>query len=377
MSEFEYRKDVPRDVRNTVTEYVQGSRPLYREWASSLYETILMPQLGKLGNILDKNKVIDAIVDIFVDIYGDTLGNALDKLQDPNPQKKDTLFNYNGIISLRILDIFTSQGLGLKVYGVRDFGIPNFLKSLWEPYHTNFFKSVLDLDGYDIDDFNSANMDSEEIFSFIESAISERLNPFEIDPISGQSFFEWLLNIKWRFKSKEDREWDESIILEMLRTEDYFPFINWENINKTLIKTINLWDLDKSLEGWSNEFILEILKILDIRNLPNPLKNTLLYTIAGINNDEFRNQLWDEIVRLDPNFDFNVTRKLKYGDRVDDINIMSEYRIYSNPTLVKELIQRGTDPMYQNESEYRPLDYQNWMDGNKFKQILEGLGYKI
>ena len=37
MDVFERTNEVPRDIRNIIGQYVEGSRPLYREWANVLY----------------------------------------------------------------------------------------------------------------------------------------------------------------------------------------------------------------------------------------------------------------------------------------------------------------------------------------------------
>ena len=362
MDQYIYPEDVPRDIRNIVTEYVGGSRPLYREWANILYINYLKPLLGEKSNLLDENKTIEWIVENFAKNYGNTIGEAIETTTSKSKNLVIKTYNFmNNIESIFQIKNMTSD---------KSNAIFRFLLSLWNPYHSEFFKYIFETDNiYIFPEIEYYGFS--KTYKNIAKALSQGIDPLEIDPFNGKSFFTWIFDQELEFEDEEERSNFEKLMLEMINDlkykinkKDYEEFVN------TVLKIFGHWDVDESLVGWSDDFLLKILDILNINNLSDRLKWNLLHYVAfGDNN--MRKILLDEILKLDPNFDFNVI--------IDGFNILFDDYVVRDPHIIKDYINYGADPLHQNKQELTPLAYfrlkEEWPIVRVLEKILKELKY--
>ena len=341
MSRFIYREDVPRDIQNIVGEYVQGSRPLYQKWAITLYQNYIKPSIGELADYLDEEKMISRIVSIFVKYYGESIGYILDEAKSGRKNLWDVYAPYNEILSIFSLPNFNITVQEMDTY---DDAI-TFLRSIWSPYHSEFFKLVLGENlGLELDD-NFIHYSS-EIYDTIEQGYREGLNPSEIDPLYGGTFLTWVLTRNWFFPDKKERQKLETLVLDMLKSS--VKYIG--HFASTMIKIFSYWAGNERLHGWSNDFIAQIVSMMDVKQFNDSSKFMLLRYLADIKDNELRKYLLNLIVQSDPNFDFNVTLK---GSN----NILFAPDVVGDPNVLRDYIEYGANVFHRGDRGLTPLEH--------------------
>lgn len=295
--------DVPRDIRGIISDYISESIPEYRDWARQLWNGYMTEVVDDRLELFNEEKVIERIVHIFIDDYGTNIGKLIDNIK--NGQEENIRYINRAEVVNDIQNLFN-----FKFHYNRD---PNyndddyFLEAtniLWSPYQDPFMKQIFGEGGLTMNLLDiELSMDSEEEEYFlgkIERAWKLGLNPFEIDPITGQSFMRLILDQRLEFMNSEQRKQFESLLLEMLDTIDINeklapPEYKYEGFPFIFIMLDNA-DYDEAAKldhGWSSNFIYDILKKMDISQLDDQDKSILKTRIKKFKSKSIQKKLLD------------------------------------------------------------------------------------
>ena len=274
-----YALPLPKDIQNIIIQYIEDSLPIYKEWATCIYDNHILALMGENKDIYSKKRIIKRIVQIFLTYYGMSISILIENIND------GVILN---ILSLSKLIKQEIVRIPFRLCYDDHYTLIHKISKLWQNYQCSFYRYVFDeiIFYYGLSDYPYPI--NTKFYSKVREAWNLKLNPFEVDIITGTSFIPWIfLTNSINFETKKEQKRFENLLLEMLKKIDLTTASTNINNKYTLLLFIILdkTQFDNTLRGLSPRFLYEILKRMDLNKLNDTEKFKLSMNISNRNKE--------------------------------------------------------------------------------------------